>query len=32
MKTHRIWIVVTVLVLAALACQIPGTAPVVPGI
>ena len=30
MKTHRIWIVVTVLVLAALACQIPGTAPVVP--
>jgi S1-C subfamily serine protease len=30
MKTHRIWIVVTVLVLAALACQIPGTAPAVP--
>lgn len=30
MKIHRIWIVVSVMVLAALACQIPGTAPVVP--
>jgi len=30
MKTYRIWIIVTVLVLAALACQIPGTAPAVP--
>jgi len=30
MKISRIWIVVSVLVLAALACQIPGTAPVVP--
>ena len=30
MKTQRIWIVLIVLVLAAMACQIPGTAPVVP--
>lgn len=30
MKIHRIWIVVSVLVLAVLACQLPGTAPVVP--
>ena len=30
MKIHRIWIVVSVLVLAVLACQIPGTAPVAP--
>jgi S1-C subfamily serine protease len=30
MKTQRIWIVLMVLVLAALACQIPGTAPAVP--
>ena len=30
MKTHRIWIIVSVLILAALACQVPGTAPVVP--
>jgi S1-C subfamily serine protease len=30
MKVHRIWIVIAVLVLAALACQIPGTAPVAP--
>jgi 2-alkenal reductase len=30
MKINRIWIVVSVLVLAILACQVPGTAPVVP--
>ena len=30
MKVHRIWIIVSVLIFAALACQIPGTAPVVP--
>lgn len=30
MKIHRIWIVLSVLVLAALACQVPGTAPSVP--
>ena len=30
MKIHRIWIVLSVMALAALACQIPGTAPVVP--
>jgi 2-alkenal reductase len=30
MKINRIWIVVSVLVLAVLACQVPGTAPVVP--
>jgi S1-C subfamily serine protease len=30
MKIYRIWIVVSVLILAALACQIPGTAPVAP--
>lgn len=30
MKFNRIWIVVSVLILAVLACQIPGTAPVVP--
>jgi len=30
MKIHRIWIVLSVMILAALACQIPGTAPVVP--
>ena len=30
MKTQRIWTVLIVLVLAAMACQIPGTAPVVP--
>jgi len=32
MKIHRIWIVITALVLAALACQIPGTAPVAPAV
>jgi len=30
MKTHRIWIVLLVLVLAALACAVPGTSPVAP--
>jgi len=30
MKTHRIWIFLSMLVLAVLACQVPGTAPVVP--
>ena len=30
MKIHRTWIVLSVLVLAALACQVPGTAPSVP--
>jgi 2-alkenal reductase len=30
MKINRIWIVVSVLILAALACQVPGTAPVAP--
>jgi len=30
MKIYRIWIVVSVLILAALACQVPGTAPVAP--
>jgi len=30
MKIHRIWIVITALVLAALACQLPGTAPIAP--
>jgi len=30
MKNQRIWIVVTVLVLAALACQVPGTTPIGP--
>ncbi len=30
MKINRIWIVVSVLILAVLACQVPGTAPVVP--
>ena len=30
MKIHRIWIVLSVLVLAALACQVPGAAPAVP--
>jgi S1-C subfamily serine protease len=30
MKIHRIWIVLSVLILAALACQVPGTAPAVP--
>jgi len=30
MKMHRIWITLSILVLAALACQIPGTAPAVP--
>ena len=30
MKIHRIWIVLSALVLAALACQVPGTAPSVP--
>ena len=30
MKLHRIWIVLSVLVLAALACQVPGTTPAVP--
>lgn len=30
MRTHRIWIILSVLIFAALACQIPGTAPVVP--
>lgn len=30
MRIHRIWIILSVLVFAALACQIPGTAPVVP--
>jgi 2-alkenal reductase len=30
MKINRIWIVLSVLIFAALACQVPGTAPVVP--
>jgi len=30
MKIHRIWIVLSVLVLAALACQVPGSTPAVP--
>jgi len=30
MKIHRIWIVLSVLVLAALACEVPGTTPTVP--
>lgn len=30
MNINRIWIVVSVLVLAVLACQVPGTAPVIP--
>jgi len=30
MKINRIWIVVSVLILAVLACQVPGMAPVVP--
>jgi 2-alkenal reductase len=30
MKIHRIWIVLSVLVLAALACQVPGTVPTAP--
>jgi len=30
MKIYRIWITLSILVLAALACQIPGTAPVAP--
>ena len=30
MKIHRIWIVLPVLILAVLACQVPGSAPVVP--
>lgn len=30
MKMHRIWIVLSVLVLAALACQMPGATPTVP--
>ena len=30
MRIHRIWIILSVLIFAALACQIPGTAPVVP--
>jgi len=30
MKTHRIWIVLLVLVLATLACAVPGTSPVAP--
>ncbi|MGD8402802.1 MAG: trypsin-like peptidase domain-containing protein [Anaerolineales bacterium] len=30
MRVNRIWIVVSVLVLAVLACQVPGVAPVVP--
>ena len=30
MKLHRMWIVLSVLILAVLACQIPGTAPVIP--
>ena len=30
MKVHRVWIVLSILLFAALACQIPGTAPVVP--
>jgi len=30
MKVQRIWIILSVLILAALACQVPGTAPVVP--
>ena len=30
MKKHRIWIFATVLVLAALSCQVPGMAPAVP--
>jgi 2-alkenal reductase len=30
MKIHRIWIFLSVLIFAALACQIPGTAPLAP--
>lgn len=30
MKIHRIWIVLSVLILTALACQLPGTTPAVP--
>jgi len=30
MKVNRVWIVVSVLVLAVMACQVPGMAPVVP--
>jgi S1-C subfamily serine protease len=30
MKVHRIWIILSVLIFAALACQVPGLAPVVP--
>ena len=30
MKIHRIWIILSVLILAALACQVPGTAPAIP--
>ena len=30
MKIHRIWIILSVLILAALACQVPGTAPTIP--
>jgi len=30
MKLHRIWIFLSVLILAVLACQVPGSAPVVP--
>jgi S1-C subfamily serine protease len=30
MKLHRIWIFLSVLIFAALACRVPGTAPVVP--
>ena len=30
MKVHRLWIILSVLIFAALACQVPGLAPVVP--
>jgi 2-alkenal reductase len=30
MRLHRFWIVLSILILAALACQVPGTAPVAP--
>jgi 2-alkenal reductase len=30
MKINRVWIVLSILIFAALACQVPGTAPVVP--
>jgi 2-alkenal reductase len=30
MKIHRVWIILSVLIFAALACQVPGMAPIVP--